>query len=216
MKKIFASLFTIAIAISLASCNNGNPSNASDAQTAAEGTGKEIQLDPKSSAVGFIGSGIGKEHPGAFNIKDGFVKVESGKITGGKLTIDIKSLKVSQPEEIYQTMLLPHLLSPDFFDAEKYPTATFEITQVSEPVVVEDMSEAGTVNISGNLTLKNITKNITFPAVVKVSDTAVKGRGEVEIDRTQWEMHYGNDKNLGDKFISPTVKISFNFLGGTK
>jgi len=216
MKKIYASIFIALLAVGITSCNNGNPTNASDAQTAASGEGQQINLDLTNSVVGFIGSGVGKEHPGTFNLKEGYVNVSNGKITGGKFIIDIKSLAVSQPEEIYQTMLLPHLLSPDFFDAEKFPEATFEITNVSAPTATEDLSEAGAVNVSGNLTLKGVTKNITFPAVVKVADKAIKGRAEFEIDRTQWEMHYGNDKQLADKFISPNVKISLSFFGGVK
>ena len=216
MKKIYASLFVVALALGMASCNNGNPTNASEAQAAAAGQGQEIKLDLQQSSIEFIGSGIGKEHPGTFRLKDGSVTVKDNKITGGKLIIDIKSLQVSQPEEIYQTMLLPHLLSADFFDAEKFPEATFEITQVSTPQATENQSEANTVNISGNLTLKGITKNVTFPAVVKAAENTVKGRGEFEIDRTQWEMHYGNNKQLADKFISPIVKISFSFFGGKK
>lgn len=35
----------------------------------------------------------------------------------------------------------------------------------------------------------------------------LEARANFDIDRRQWEMNYGNDKTLGDKFISETVNI---------
>ena len=48
-----------------------------------------------------------------------------------------------------------HLKSADFFDAETYPTITFESTSV-------DIGPGGTGTVTGNLTVKDITKPITF------------------------------------------------------
>jgi len=48
-----------------------------------------------------------------------------------------------------------HLLSPDFFDAEKFPSATFKSTQVEQ--VGENQLE-----VTGDLTIKGITKPVTL------------------------------------------------------
>ncbi|ESQ90034.1 hypothetical protein ABAC460_09715 [Asticcacaulis sp. AC460] len=48
-----------------------------------------------------------------------------------------------------------HLLSPDFFDAAKYPTATFKSTKV-------ELTGADTAKVTGDLTLHGVTKPVTF------------------------------------------------------
>ncbi|MBK8329991.1 MAG: YceI family protein [Bacteroidetes bacterium] len=67
-----------------------------------------------------------------------------------------------------------------------------------------------THTFSGNLTLKDSTKNVTFPAKVTMNDATITAVADFNIDRTQWGLFYGNDKSLGDKFIYPEVKIKLN------
>ena len=64
--------------------------------------------------------------------------------------------------------------------------------------------------IRGNLKLKDVTKNISFPARVDLDGNTLKAKSNFDIDRTQWQMNYGNDKTLGDKFISETVNIELD------
>ncbi len=52
--------------------------------------------------------------------------------------------------------------------------------------------------------------NITFPARIDLDGNTLKAKGNFNIDRTQWKMNYGNDKTLGDKFISETVNIELD------
>ena len=61
--------------------------------------------------------------------------------------------------------------------------------------------------VSGNLTLKDSTKNISFPANLTMADNKLSAKANFNIDRTQWGIVYGNDKSLKDKFISETVNI---------
>ena len=90
--------------------------------------------------------------------------------------------------------------------------AKFEITtcEVSKDTAV------GTHLLSGNLTLKDSTKNVSFPISVKIEGNNVLALGKVTIDRTQWGMHYGNDESLKDKFIYPKVDISVNLVATKK
>jgi polyisoprenoid-binding protein YceI len=107
--------------------------------------------------------------------------------------------------------LKPHLLSGDFFDMENF-TSQFEITNV-EPYKPKDneksLVEGANFMISGNLQIKSVTKNITFPARIDPDGTRLQAKANFDIDRRQWQMNYGNDKTLGDKFISETVNITF-------
>jgi polyisoprenoid-binding protein YceI len=179
-------------------------------KTAADESGQIFVIDTADSYVRFIGNGVGKNHPGKFQLTSGEVGVSQGHITGGKFTINVNSLVMEQPGNMIKDKLRPHLLSGDFFDASKFGTATFEITKV-EPYnpTDKDTSIVGGANfyISGNLTIKEDTKNISFPARIDLENATLNAKANFDIDRTQWKINYGNDKTLGDKFISETVNI---------
>jgi polyisoprenoid-binding protein YceI len=66
------------------------------------------------------------------------------------------------------------------------------------------------MKISGNLKLKGVVKNVTFPAKVDITENAVSAVANFDIDRTLWGMNYGNDASLKDKMITPTVNMALN------
>lgn len=215
MKKSIIALGIIAVLFSINSCSthpSGDEAKVTEEQTIDSTSGNELGINTEISSIKFIGNGVGKNHPGEFKITKGNIIVENGEIKGGLFVIDVKSLSLEQKEEMFQTKLLPHLLSPDFFDAEKYPSARFEITSVSPYTQGKDSSVIKDANytISGNLTLKDVTKNISFPAKIENSNGIYSTYSRFNIDRTTWGMTYGNDKSLKDKFISEVVNITLN------
>jgi polyisoprenoid-binding protein YceI len=206
----------------LGSCDTapkGDNATITEKQNTSKAVGMTFVLDTSTSNVKFTGYGVGKNHPGRFKISTGSVAVDNNRITGGSFTIDIRSLRMDQEGDAYQDKLRTHLLSGDFFDAEKFGTAKFEITGV-EPYSPgsKDTSlvEGANFNVSGNLTLKGETRNITFPAHIDLDENTLKGKANFDIDRTQWKLNYGNDKTLGDKFISEKVNIKFDIEGKRK
>ena len=84
-----------------------------------------------------------------------------------------------------------HLKSGDFFEADKFPTASFEITKVSA-------NESGDYNmlLDGNLTIKGITKPVQFNANVTVNN------GEVSIATEPKDI---NREDFGVKFQMPVA-----------
>ena len=104
-------------------------------------------------------------------------------------------------------------MSGDFFNAEQFGTAKFAITSI-EPYKADgadtSIVDGANFRVSGNLTIKDVTKNISFPAKVELDENKLKAKGNFDIDRRQWNMNYGNDKTLGDKFISETVNIELD------
>ncbi|MFN2437883.1 MAG: YceI family protein [Chitinophagaceae bacterium] len=214
MKKLI--LISAIATIVFTSCSDvpkGDQAIITESQSAASAKGQAFKVDTANSRIRFTGNGVGKNHPGTFHLSSGSVALSDNQITGGLFTININSLQVEQQGAIFQSKLKPHLLSGDFFDAEKFGTAKFEITKV-EPYTANgtDTSIVDGANflISGNFTLKEDTKNITFPAKVDLDGETLKAKANFNIDRTQWKMNYGNDKTLGDKFISETVNIELD------
>lgn len=201
---------TLMFSVACDSAPKADQAQVAEQQVAQAAVGAELKIDTVTTAVVFKGNGVGKYHKGAFKVTDGIVSMQDGKLTGGKFNININSMKMEEEGDMITNMLRPHLLSPDFFDVTKYPASKFEITKV-EPytATVTDSSVVAGANylVSGNLTLKDVTKNVTFPAKIEVIDNALTAVANFDIDRTWWGMAYGNDKSLKDKFISPTVNI---------
>jgi polyisoprenoid-binding protein YceI len=210
------SALTVAAFFFMQACSDtpkGDKASITEQQQASDATGQTFTVDTTNSRIRFTGNGVGKNHPGIFRLSSGTVSIANNQVTGGDFVINIKSMEVEEEGDMFQNKLKPHLLSGDFFDADKFGTAKFEITKV-EPYASEgkDTSIVAGANfsISGNLTLKETTKNITFPAKVDLDGSTLKAKGNFNIDRTQWKMNYGNDKTLGDKFISETVNIELD------
>lgn len=174
------------------------------------GAGEVFLVDTVNSIIRFTGHGVGKNHPGTFKLSYGRVMATDDKVTGGTFVIDVASMDMEQEEEMIDSKLRPHLLSGDFFNAETFGTSRFEITNV-EPYEArpgeQSLVDGANFTISGNLQIKDVTKNITFPARVDRDGDRLEAQANFDIDRRQWEMNYGNDKTLGDNFISETVNI---------
>jgi len=210
-------LFAFAVALMITACERapkGDKAKITEKEQAATPTGQTYVVDTAVSYVKFTGWGVGKNHPGTFRLNYGATAVNRDSVSGGSFVINIKSMKMEQKGRDIQSKLRPHLLSGDFFDADKFGTATFEITNVLpywlEKDAKKSLVEGANYTISGNLTLKGTTKNITFPARIELEGNRLKADANFEIDRTQWKMNYGNDKTLGDKFISETVNIELH------
>ncbi len=167
-----------------------------------------MKVDVASSLIEWTGAKPTGEHHGTIAISDGSFSLTDGKIVSGKFTIDMNSivnLDLTSAED--NGKLVGHLKSPDFFDAEKYPTAKFEITSVDAVSGNPDVTH----NITGNLTMKDVTKSITFPANVMVEGNALTAETPAfVIDRTQWNVQYGSKTlfdNLKDKFINDEISL---------
>lgn len=203
-------IYSLAFISMLASCQNapeGETAKTGDKQEAsASATGTTYMVDNATSTINFLGTKPVGTHNGQMHMKDGSFIVDNGNITGGSFTVDMSKMEIQDKDTAYSYKLVGHLLSADFFDAAKYPTSKFEITQCE--VLTNDST--GTHRISGNLTMKDSTKNVTFPAKISITDAGVTATADFNIDRTLWGLYYGNDKSLKDKFIYPEVNIKLN------
>lgn len=194
MKKQFLYFAGVAAMAVMAACG-GNTSKTGDADTAAkagEGAGT-YTVDVAASNLEWRGWKIIKasEHKGTISIKEGQLSVENGKLVAGSFTIDMNSIKNTDLTDTgYQKKLVGHLMAEDFFNVAKFPTGKFEIVSVAEKA-----SEGYTHELSGNLTLRDSTRKITFPANIKVEGNTVTASGKATINRLDWGINY-DSKNL--------------------
>jgi polyisoprenoid-binding protein YceI len=219
------------LSFSQIACNQAPQSDnavTSDAQTVADLSSAEAQLaiDTQASKVEFVGTKPTGRHYGVLQITEGTVGLQDGQVVSGRYTIDLSSLKIVDEgmDEDSRGKLTGHLKSGDFFEVEKYPNATFEIVKV-EPynaqmatVRNDNLPESEflladpTHTVTGNLTLKEQTKSISFPARITTNGDEVNAKARFNIDRTNWGMNYRSESSLGDKIIHPTVNIGFDIV----
>lgn len=208
MKK---TLFTFAVIALLASCQSapeGETAQTDHKQEEAKGTGTVFNIDKTNSKVSFVGTKPVGTHQGDFKLTDGNFTINEGNITAGNFMIDVSSMNITDDgiDDESKGKLSGHLSSEDFFNVAKYPTAKFVVTSCTP--LSNDTN--GTHTVSGNLTLRDSTKNVSFPAKVTITENNATATADFNIDRTQWGLFYGNDKSLGDKFIYPEVKIKLD------
>lgn len=215
MKLLRFSAFVLFV-LSFAACKNapeGEKATTGEAKAApkTEVSAKSYSLVANTPVVNWTGAKIGGQHTGTISTTGGKVSVVNGAITGGKVNLSMASVRCTDLEGDSKGQLEGHLKSADFFDVEKFPTSTFEITKVTKLMNNDDANAM----IFGNLTLKDVTKEVGFKAMVKVSDTGViVSTPSFTIDRTDFNVKYGSNKffdGLKDKAINDEVGLVINF-----
>ncbi|MEP0265590.1 YceI family protein [Dokdonia sp.] len=175
-----------------------------ESRSSIKNLGDTITMYPTASSVYWKGTkmrGAGK-HEGEVLIKNGYFITKNKQIIGGHFIIDMSTIGVTdipEHELIPRKNLNDHLKSSDFFDVAHFPIAVFDIITIKK-------STQNRLRVSGNLTLKGITKTIEFDALYTdhVFSTVFT------IDRFQWNIAYKGDiinKTLVDKDLELTIRI---------
>ena len=217
MKLIIRSLLLIFAVAAISSCKGPKGEKAGVAEKKdvnADITQSEVYVvDTDASVIHWEGSKPTGEHHGTVQLKTGELQITENEITGGSFIIDLNSIvneDIEDPE--MNAKLVGHLKSPDFFHVDSFPVAEFEITSV----VPQDQDPDFSHSISGNLTMKDITKNITFKANVEMNEGQLKATSNnFIIDRTVWNVTYGSKKvfdNLQDNFIHDEMGLKIELI----
>lgn len=144
------------------------------------------KVNTETSTIKWNAKKIVGGHVGTINLQDGTLQTDKGKISGGGFTIDMNSMACTDAPK-----LTGHLKNEDFFNVPTYPTAKFVISKVD--------NSKGNPIITGNLTIKNKTKSISFPA--KVSTTAdglfAEATG-VKVNRLDFDIQYRSASIFSD------------------
>ncbi|HRI10553.1 MAG TPA: YceI family protein [Nannocystaceae bacterium] len=158
------------------------------------------KVDAAASSIGWVGAKVTGDHKGGFSAFSGEAALTDGKPTSISFVVDTTSV-TSDDEK-----LTGHLKSPDFFDVEKFPKASF-----TSSAIAEKAGDGGvTHEISGELDLHGVKKAITFPAKLKVESTAASGEAEFTINRKDFGIVYAG---MPDDLIKDEVllKLSLRF-----
>lgn len=158
------------------------------------------KIDVKASTIKWVGKKVTGEHSGTVNFKEGAVVFKGKKLVGGSFTVDMTSLTSTDLTGEYQGKLNGHLKADDFFGTDKFPTSKLVFKTIGA-------KSADVYTVTADLTIKGITKPITFDITVSgnTATTAFK------VDRTKYDIKYGSGsffEGLGDKTISDEFELT--------
>src|SRR5690606_13040196 len=152
---------------------------------------KEIKTD-KSKLV-WKGYKFTGSHDGTINIKSGSLTFDGDKLTGGEFVVDMTTLISLDAQGGMKDRLEGHLKADDFFGVEKHPTSSLVFKKI-------ESTGKNTYTVTGDLTIKGITKPNTFKIYVYGS----KATANLKVDRTIYDIKFRSGsyfENLQDQVI---------------
>ena len=207
----------LVFSLAFTACGNNRSAEkaeGSEAVNVNEASGQEYSIVNENSDLHWRGTKPAGQHVGTVAISEGYVTVENKEITGGSFIIDLNTIvDTDLKDEEMNSKLVGHLKSPDFFDVATFPFAKFEITSLTpqNAETASDNSFKATHILNGNLSLKGITKNISFPVIISIDEnTVIAYSDEFAIDRTQWNVNFMSKSifaELKDEFINDLINI---------
>ncbi len=162
-------------------------------------------IDGSHSRIGFVARhAMVTKVRGAFNEFDGKISIDGDKPENTTAQVSLKVASI----DTRNAQRDGHLATNDFLDAETYPEITFVSTSASQ--VDDDNFE-----ITGDLTIKGVTKSITIPfafegvAVDPYGQTRVGFEGSHTINRKDYGVTWNAALETGGVLVSEKVVLEF-------
>ncbi|MFJ2899234.1 YceI family protein [Streptomyces sp. NPDC087218] len=192
--------------------NNNAPAAAATAVTApavdpalAALTG-DYTIDPAHSSIGFtVRHAMVTNVRGTFGDHEGTLKLDGSDPANSTASIDVRIASVDTGIADRDA----HLVSGDFFDAEKFPLMTFRSTR-AEQLGGDDY------RVTGDLTIKDVTRPLSIDLEFNGSATDVYGNervgfeGSATILRSDWGLTWNAALETGGVMVSDKVKLTFD------
>jgi polyisoprenoid-binding protein YceI len=162
-------------------------------------------IDPTHSEVTFsVRHLMISKVAGSFNVFKGELEIDDQNLANSwvKAEADVSSVNTRDPQRD------GHLKSPDFFDAEKYPTITFASTSVTK--------SGSDYKVTGDLSIHGVTKAVIFDVDYSgnVKDPYGMQRAGLsattKINRGDFGMTFNSPLETGGVMLSDEVKITID------
>lgn len=215
--------FVLMLGLFFVACKNersgGDLAETSKAGNVAgsEDATETFTIVPAESVISWEGYKPGRTHEGTVQVTDGTLNATDGTLTSGSFTIDMTTITVEDLEPGKgKENLEAHLKgterekATDFFHTTQFPEAQFALTKV---VNLESDPDASHM-IYGNLTIKDITKQVAFKANVEMNDNQVMAESlPFKIDRTDWDIKFMSKSffdDLKDNFVEDEIGLQIS------
>jgi polyisoprenoid-binding protein YceI len=170
---------------------------------------------------------VNNNHNGNLKIRAANLYLEKDNKITGNIVINMMSMTNIDLPDSKKEYLIGHLRSQDFFDVERFPKASFKIN--SSKILEKQSDGKYNMEISGDLTIKSITKPIVFIALIDLKsdiksasgtmkfnriDFGVQYRSEIKLDdaKSFWNDLQTTKKTTMDKVIKDEIEVKFNIV----
>jgi len=180
-----------------------------DSLEAAASKEMTYTLDGAASKLNWTGTMAGiKSHTGDLKFTEGTIMTKGPTLTGGSFTIDMKSYVMTDtnyaPDGAAQgtrANLMGHLMSPDFFAVDSFPTSTLKITAVTGNTATADLTVRGKTN----------SETITDIVVTPNADGTVSASGKLAFDRQKYGVSW--DSGSKDAVLNNNIELNVQLVG---
>ena len=163
------------------------------------------ELDPTHSTLGFVA-----RHAMITKVRGSFTQFTgTGHVDGANpaasdvvVDIDVDSVDTRNADRD------GHLKSGDFFETDKFPKMTFKSTEIKA-------LDAETVEITGDLTIKDVTKSVTIPfeftgaAKDPFGNERIGFEGKTEVNRRDFNLTWNAALDTGGVLVSEKITLEF-------
>lgn len=201
MKKFTLLMMTVALFVA-AGCKN-DPAEGKHRAVAEEAaevkelteTAVQYAFSEDGSDIEFVGAKVTGKHDGEFKSFKGTIDLVDNDVTKSRISVTVQMDSLVADDD----QLTGHLKSDDFFDVDNHPTSEF----VSTAIVAKAGEDGATHEITGNLTIRGVTKSITFPAKIQVENDEIEAEAEFAINRKDFGIVYPGmpDDLIKDQFL---------------
>lgn len=165
------------------------------------------KVDTNATKIVYEGKKVTGSHTGNVSPKSGSLTFTGDLLTGGEVVVDMNTITSTDiKDQDTNAKYVGHMKSPDFFNVQKHPEAKL--------VIKSSKKVAKGLEVTGDLSFVGKTNPITFLVTdLKKTDSEVKGKSNLTINRTKWGLVYGSGsfiKGLGDKAINDEFTLAID------
>lgn len=181
--------------------------NPSQEQTSQTGTYK---LDTDKTKVRWYGRNLSNQHAGEIAAQSGSLSLDaSGLPSSGEVTLDMNAITCSDILDTKMNrMLIAHLSNADFFQTDKYPTASFRLESATP--IPDAAAGSPNLDVQGSIAIRGVTQPIAIQATLAPTGDALAFQTQFELDRTQFGAIYGSGRffeSLGMHLVNDHVSL---------
>jgi polyisoprenoid-binding protein YceI len=160
------------------------------------------KVNPPHSAVTFTIRHFVSEVEGRFKDFAGTIKYDKDNPAASSVQFTVQSASISTDNADRDK----HLSSPDFFDVQKFSTISFTSTSVKA-------KDPKTLDVTGDFTMKGVTKKITIPVTVQGSLKTPQGekagfKTTFGVNRMDYGVSWNRAVEGGGAMLGDNVDIS--------
>ena len=176
-----------------------------------EGTTR-YKVDASASTITWHATKVTGEHMGTVNVANGYLSMTDGNMVSANIIADMQSIACTDLEGEWADKLVGHLASDDFFNVQEHKTSSFLLRDIT---ALPNAKSDATHSVTGDFTIRGITKSVTFDAKISESDGKLTIEGTATLNRAEFDVRYGSGSffdDLGDNLIYDDFNVGFNLV----